>query len=536
MRKRQPKGLSPETKELIHPLLVWPDIQNQWRGGQDTVSRIRQIGDSGEPFAIPNLLSYAFAPNLDVQKETRSAIRRLFEHLPLEQLPALDEALRTSWAHAEDWYGFKPSLKQLKRCDVDDPIVPALLSCHRSGYVRADAIRLLGESSSDTAIPFLMVRLVDWVEAVRRTADIQLIDKLQPQYAGMFVRSLGLVERLSDNSRFRPAYREWVKDLLKRPDCADHVNRGLNSDQLAVRRACYRLAVNNPALNRRGLLERAVLESDVVIRSWAFASGPALTVKINWMGLAASDTYAPIRQKAFDALARNQASFEELSKFLFDRHAGIRRACQALCSDRFGLAPVQVYRAALGDKSSKKTAVAARGLAESGSREDSQRLLELLNHPSARVRSAAVHALGIFAVELVKERLLDRISSDSRSVAREAASVLLLRKLASPGIIWAAAKQNPHDKVRLVVLRQMWRAGKWAQLRLYLDATTAYDAEVAECALERLVVWESQFNRTFVQPSASEPAELLDLLYKAQSRLPADLAKRIAFVIRSFAK
>lgn len=338
--------------------------------------------------------------------------------------------------------------------------------------------------------------------------------------------------------RHRAAYREWINDLLERPDCADHVATGLNSGQFAVRRACYQLAVKNPGLNTRSLLERAVLESDVVIRSWAFASGPTLpdTSEIDWIRLAAGDTYAPIRQRAFDALVRNEASSEELSKFLFGRHAGIRRACQALCSDRFGLASVRVYLAALSDMNSKRTETAARGLAETGSREDGQTLLGLLNHPSARVRSAAIHALGVLAVEHVEKRLLESISSDSRSVAREAASVLLLSKLASPGTIWAAAKRNPHDKVQLVVLRQMWRAGKWIQLRLYLDAATTVDAELAECALERLVVWESQFNRTFVQPSASESAELLNLFYKAQSRLPADLAKRIAFIIRSFAK
>lgn len=99
MRDQQLKGLSPSTKELIYPLLAWPSIQARWRGELDTVSRIRSIGDSGEAHAIPDLLSYALAPNHDVQTEARSAIRRLFERLPLEQLPALDEALRTGWAH-----------------------------------------------------------------------------------------------------------------------------------------------------------------------------------------------------------------------------------------------------------------------------------------------------------------------------------------------------------------------------------------------------------------------------------------------------
>ena len=75
MRDLQLKGLSPAIKELVHPLVAWPDIQARWRGELDTVSRIRSIGETGEAYAIPDLLSYAFALNRDVQTEARSAIR-----------------------------------------------------------------------------------------------------------------------------------------------------------------------------------------------------------------------------------------------------------------------------------------------------------------------------------------------------------------------------------------------------------------------------------------------------------------------------
>lgn len=538
MHDPQLKGLSPATKELLHPLLAWPSIQARWRGELDTVSRIQSIADLGEAHAIPNLLSYAFASNHDVRAEARFAIRRLLEQLPLEQLPALDEALRTAWAHLEDWYGLKPSAKKLEAHIPDDLILLALMSAHRSGYVRAEVIHALGKDSSGTAIPFLLVRLVDWVEAVRRAADLELMDKLQPQYGGMFVRCLGLVERLSEHSRFGLAYREWISELLKRPVCANQVAAGLDSKERAVRRASYPIAASNPALNVKTVLDRALSESDVAIRRWAYSSGPALWPddEINWVKLAVNDPYPSIRRGAFETLARTEVSSEELSKFLFDRCTGIRRSCQALCVERFGVAPLGIYREALAGENSRKTETAVRGLAETGSREDGQRLLSLLNHPSARVRSAAVHSLGVLNVEQVEEKLLERVSSDSRSVVREATAVLLLRKLVSPRTIWAAAKQNSDGQAQLAALRQMWRAGKWVQLRLYLDSAASDNRELAECALERLGVWESQFNRTFVQPSVGEPAELLVLTHRVESRLPADLAKRIAFIVRSFAK
>jgi hypothetical protein len=538
MHEPQLKGLSPATKELVYPLVAWPDIQARWRGELDTVSRLRTIGDSGEAQAIPDLLSYAFAPSRDLQAEARSTIRRLFESFPLDQLPALDEALRTAWAHLEDWYGLKPSVKKLNWRDPDDLILLALMSAHRSGYVRTEAILSLGRDLSGSAIPFLLMRLVDWVEAVRRAADLELIDKLQPQHSEMFVRCLGLLERLSEHIRFRPAYRDWVNELLKSPACAEQVEAGLGSNQRTVRRACFPIAAGNPALDIKTVLNRALDGSDVAIRRWVFASGPALWpgAEIYWVRLAANDAYPPIRQRAFDSLARTEVSSEERSKFLFDRCTAIRRSCQAMCMERFGLVPVAIYREGLASGNSKRTEIAARGLAETGSQADGRLLLELLDHRSARVRSASVHSLGVLNVEQIEEKLLWKISSDSRSVAREAASVLLLRKLVSPGAISAAAIQNPDGQAQLAVLRQMWRAGKWVQLRLYLDSAASDNKDLAECALERLAVWESQFNRTFIEPSVGEPAELLVLAQRVESRLPADLAKRITFIIQSFAK
>jgi len=98
MQNSQLKGLSASTKELLHPLLGWSTLESRWRGQLDTAAILQQVGKTSDTLAIPMLLSFAMAPNREVQSAARSAIRRLFEQMPIEQLPALDEALRQSWA------------------------------------------------------------------------------------------------------------------------------------------------------------------------------------------------------------------------------------------------------------------------------------------------------------------------------------------------------------------------------------------------------------------------------------------------------
>jgi HEAT repeat protein len=539
VQNRQLKGLAASTKELLYPLLGWSSIERRWRGELNTAAILRQVGDTGDTLAIPMMLSFAMASDREVRAAARSAIRRLFEQMPLEQLPALDEALRQSWAHLEDWYGIKPAaIKKFKTNTEDDLILLALASGHRDGFVRSEAIRALGEVQSTTIIPFLLVRLVDWVEAVRRVADIALMEKLKPAYGATIVGCLGLVKRLSENSRFRPAYSDWIVDLLKDPACAMFVNDGLKSHNRYVRRQCYPIAAGNPALSRKELVDRALRDVDVNVRKWVFAVGPGLLSagEVDWIDLSTKDPYPPIRRKAFDALVASQATPEVLSSFLFDRSVGIRRACQSLVLDRFGIQPVESYRAALEEANSRKTEVAARGLAETGSCEDASRLFKLLTHHLARVRSTAVYALSRLKVNNLQEPLLDVIASDTRSVACEAALALLLSKTTSLESIWAAAKKNPQGEVLLSVLCQMKSASKWAQLRIYLEAAMDSNPTLAECAIERLMVWEQRFNLTFAQPSAGEASMLLDLLRTAELRVSPDLTKRLHFILANLVR
>jgi len=140
----------------------------------------------------------------------------LYEQMSPSQLVPLDEALRAAWAHVEDWYGQKVPIKNLKVGESRDLILLGLMCSHRSGFVRADAIGALGKAESEKAIPFLMIRLIDWVEKVRLDADVELIKKIKPRFASSFVRYLGLLRRLTLHSRFRPGYRRQTPDPHRR--------------------------------------------------------------------------------------------------------------------------------------------------------------------------------------------------------------------------------------------------------------------------------------------------------------------------------
>src|SRR5262249_9196048 len=153
------------------------------------------------PAAIRDLMSFGLSRDAEVRAAARANIEHLFSLVPVEAMPILDDWLRQTWGSLEDWYGLRPESVRLLRPETQaDRIFLGLIASHRSGFVREETIRILGRDQSDTILPFLLIRLVDWVAPVRFAAKTEVLRRLEPRYAKTFVDCLALMERLGDTT------------------------------------------------------------------------------------------------------------------------------------------------------------------------------------------------------------------------------------------------------------------------------------------------------------------------------------------------
>ncbi len=91
-----------------------------------------QIGKANEPAAICDLMSFGLVRNEEIRAKARSIIRNLFTQISIEALPLLDESLRQSWAHLEDWYGMRPeAIDGIGQNTDADRIFLGLATSHR---------------------------------------------------------------------------------------------------------------------------------------------------------------------------------------------------------------------------------------------------------------------------------------------------------------------------------------------------------------------------------------------------------------------
>jgi hypothetical protein len=495
---------------------------------------MERIRAAAEPLAIPFLMSFGFVPNNEIRTKARSVIGDLFVQLPVELLPSLDDALRTSWAHMEDWYGMKPETLSRLGCETNaDRLYLALLACHRSGFMRAEALRFaLATDPSDFIIPFAIIRLVDWVPEVQLEAEKVIRTKLAPRHAACYVRCFGLLNRVSTHSRYRAVYSEWIDEFLIRPECVADLRRGIESPSRDVRRSSYRIAVRSAAIACQDLVMAALADKDVIVRKWAFTMGQDLGVPSDLLDRAATDPYAPIRRIAFEAAAMKEPIEPALlSRFLFDRSPAIRQQCQSIFSKRLHQSSADYYRTAIRSSPVRNAYICALGLAETGERSDAGSISALLQSSSARVRRAAVRALRRLDAQGINTILLRVVSSDFPTVAREAAFSLFASRAVLPSDIWNAALDNPNCRVRQSVLRLMKSAGKWQQIQYYLRSAT--DPALRECAVEMTSLWVRRYNTSFTQATPAEAREITTLIEAGTEHLPYEVGRQLTLIVQT---
>jgi HEAT repeat protein len=537
MKTEQLRRLSPAVLELVRSLHRKAGLVDKGNGDVRTIETIGQIGDANEAAAISELMSFGLSRDAKVYAAARSAIQHLFSMVPFDALPSLDESLRRTWGQLEDWYGLQAeSLKGFHVRNDADRIYLGLIASHRNGFVREAALRTLGLERSEIVIPFYLIRLTDWVDEVRSTAEQQLLRRLEPRFANMFVDCFALIDRLAVSPRFNPSVSQRIDEVLQSPQCTVELRRGMDLTSRSIRRHCFRIAAKAPLLEVGDVIAHALKDPDVVVRKWAFTAGPELLPqeRVELTKRAARDSYGPIRRLAFETIkAEPRSRLEDFEPFLLDHSTPIRRSCQTAIEKRFGIAPADFYRAGLRDRTSGHTEVSVMGIAETGDRQDETVITALLTSRSARIRCAGLRALRILGAEPDSDTLRDTVSGDVPSVAREAALSLIAKRVAPAESIWIAASKNPDHRVRARILKLFRSSGKWMQIRLYLGAATDSEPMVSTRAKWLVSEWVRKFNASFAQPSAPDKATIPPLLESARDRLPTALVRELDFIVQT---
>lgn len=522
--------VSPPTQELLNQLWAAPPFLERVFGGSDRrVSLLELVSRSDEYGAIPSLLEFLTEQSSAVSQAAAQCVHRLVTIVPIQQFPVLDESVRSvAW-----WYG-KSRWGQLRPNDISRlptsgecrASVLGLLSLHKNGYVRQVAIQKLDQVEDGSELPFLLLRLNDWVANVRSTSKCAIQRRLRSEYLTHFVRSIFLVVRLVDCSRDDHGdVVRWVINKLVGPEHEQLLKDLLQHDSPLVRRTCFQLARDVAGTHKEWLLEAGLHSSDLVVRLRAAQLVRKNSEYHQFVPVMEQDQFMPVRREALLARLEQGAdnSVPFLEAALMDRSESMRELA------RFHLRKIgrtdvsEVYRRTLQDK--RDLAIALAGLGETGQEQDVRLVTPYLDATKVAIRVAAVRAFGRLGGESVCEDLLPFLSDEKAKITSAAKTGLgdNVQKLDAEQL-WKSVGESPRPHVARAVLELLDRHGSWSGLPYLIRFAASPDQSVAYQATQYLL---RRFNSVFSTPTPEEKVRITTAFNQTENRLDSGLSKEL---------
>ncbi|HLA09571.1 MAG TPA: HEAT repeat domain-containing protein [Pyrinomonadaceae bacterium] len=540
------KRTSPHFRTLIQQLYEPASLWEKLRGSRDDAAILSEIGDSTEPAAIVDVLPFVLASKPDVAAAAATSVHKLVLKATAQELVWLDCLLRRSSSYSGDslyeWHNLRPDqLDLLERFGEASVSLVGIASFHQNGYVREAAIKRLDLITSGAELPFLILRLNDWVSNVRDAAYGTIRSRLRPEYARHFIANLALVSRLDEAGRAdHKALIQAINELLQGDECRNVLLESLTSDDRLIRRVSFRLALNSKKSDLPEIVRHALNAQDTVIRLWAaqtVSSAFAGATLDLFLELMKRDRFMPVRREALRmAVKRNSpTSLAELRSALLDSHPAMREEARYHLRKLDPMDVAAFYRQSLSTAEGQTLYSVISGLGETGSAEDDPLIVPYTSHLVSKIRAAAIRALARLHGETHTDVFIDALKDEVPHVSRQALKALTDRASSLSGErIWKLFHLAKHAHVRRNALSLIEKLGKWESIHYLVRAVCDSDEDITAMSRFGIQRWLARFNRSFLSPTPEQLAQLNNALKECGDQLYNETMEQLQFSMKGF--
>jgi HEAT repeat protein len=416
-----------------------------------------------------------------------------------------------------------------------------IASCHGNGYVRAEAVRELGKIRNGSELPFLLIRVNDWVDVNRQSARELILARARTDYAQHLVTWLPLVLRLKRIARTDQSdLMNVITSVLEDPQVRPALSSVFESADRYVRWFCYERALNRTAGADLDVLQRALSDTDPYVRGRALGKLQSILPNEAFRSLLSHARHDPnmsVRREALQLSAEKYPgdAESEFRSALLDPNAAIREAARYFLAKNGSLDFRAFYLERLDRSAGREQLAAIHGLGETGGATDSQFLERFFQSPSPRIRLAAVRGIANLNSDAYTNEFLLSLKDSSPRVAREAA-IVLTKKANSVGgkRLSEVFEQCAYRHGKRLALFLIARVSKWDNLIFLLLSLSEKDESLLDLSRTYLARWLVRYNRSFSTPTADQLTRLRTILEERQELLNSGTRTQLGLILKNF--
>lgn len=506
------------------------------QGIEPLLADIRRVPVADIPRAIVATMALLNSDRAVVRERTLETVECLLGRLPSTGLTSLDVLARyRGETRTYAWSG-EVSLQESAWA------ICALLTMNASGYLRESAMRRLVElRPPEVWLPFILLRLNDWVPQVRTLADQMVrsqLTQLSPEHWWTLV---GLFSRLQHRTRVDQRwFTDGVQEKLRRPESRAALLEAARSLDPMIARMAIAAGLSLPEDAQLNVVKVGLEHPDSVVRlrvAQHVRRTVSLPGRFDALSRLATDSFMPIRREVLYALLEEPepTRSDGLRARLLDPHSSMRHAARVyLRQDEHGKSTgfdaAAFYRARFGTSRGAELRSVISGLGETGEKADVGLLMPYVHGEDDRTARAAVRAVGLLDTP-THAGWLTRLLADLRlGVAKEASRALRRQ-----------AKTAPLEEVESVFRSSPIHARRFALsvlLELHLLDALPYALEAAgdpeELIRARGLVYLKQISRwtSVLGPTVPQQVRMCAAFARWGGQLPQRLRDGVTDFLR----
>ncbi|MCF1717064.1 hypothetical protein L0U88_20650 [Flavihumibacter sp. RY-1] len=470
----------------------------------DTIQKV------GTPSTIYSLIPFLRNENLLIQNKAAETILFLFR-----KLKSLNE-----YAGTLKHLPIEKSDLDFYRTDFDEETYLQLLgiaSFNSNGYVREKAVKELARLKNADGLLFILLRLGDWVTAVRKAATEGTLSFLESSYIDDLLKQLPTIDWLLKVGRVDLSeIHDRIIQFILSQNFSDEFYKKIKRLDDKTRFQFYKTFLSRK-IPREEQINKISADKNILVRLELIKHLTAFDSEMQKriIGKFLYDQSARVRQEALYASKSFSPFFNnEITELLSDEAFSVREICRHLLKDK-EIDFASLYRQRIANRLFLSGSLL--GLSDTGNSDDLPIFEQYISAEKSKLIVASLAAINKFNTDKAKQYSIQLVVHPIKKVRDKAVDILSKNADTETFKMIRVIYVTANYDIKMTILKLYNKIGGWNIVGDLLLSLADENATIQNLGWQLLDKWKTKATRLFTTPPAIE-IERANKIYSSLDR------------------